>query len=97
MKLRNGGDISLFGRIFMKIVRFIVLLLMVIGSLNWGLVGFFQYDLISDIFGGMSMMGARIVFALVGLAGLWGIVFLCRCCGCGCKCGPNCHCCHKKD
>ncbi|HSX11338.1 MAG TPA: DUF378 domain-containing protein [Chlamydiales bacterium] len=78
----------------MKVVRFIVLLLMVIGSLNWGLVGFFGYDLISDIFGGMMSMGARIIFALVGLAGLWGIGCLCRCCGC--KCGPGCSC-HKKD
>ena len=80
---------------FMKAVRFIVMLLMVIGSLNWGLVGFFQYDLISDIFGGMSTMAARVVFSLVGLAGLYGICFLCRCCGCG-KCGPGCSCCSKK-
>ncbi len=81
----------------MKCVRFIVLLLMVIGSLNWGLVGFFGYDLISDLMGGMMSMGARVIYALVGLAGLYGIGLLCRCCGCGCKCGPNCHCCHKKD
>jgi uncharacterized membrane protein YuzA (DUF378 family) len=85
------------GGYFMKIVRFIVLLLMVIGSLNWGLVGFFQYDLLADLFGGMDMMGARVIYAIIGLAGLYGIGFLCRCCGCGCKCGPNCHCCHKKD
>jgi uncharacterized membrane protein YuzA (DUF378 family) len=81
----------------MKLLRFIVMLLMVVGSLNWGLVGFFGYDLISDVFGGMGSTGARFIFALVGLAGLYGIGFLCRCCGCRCKCGPNCHCCHKKD
>ncbi|HSX25428.1 MAG TPA: DUF378 domain-containing protein [Chlamydiales bacterium] len=81
----------------MKVIRFLVLLLMVIGSLNWGLVGFFQYDFISSMFGGMSMMGARVIFALVGLAGLYGIGLICRCCGCGCKCGPSCHCCNKKD
>ncbi len=75
----------------MKVVRFIVLLLMVIGSLNWGLVGFFQYDLVSDIFGGMSSGGARFIFALVGIAGLFGIGSLCRCCKC-CKCGPGCGC-----
>ncbi len=79
----------------MKAIRFIVLLLMVIGSLNWGLIGFFGYDLISDIFGGMMMTGARIIYAIVGLAGLYGIGLLCRCCGCGCKCGPGCNCCHK--
>lgn len=78
----------------MKAVRFIVLLLMVIGSLNWGLVGFFGYNLVADIFGGMDSMGARVIFVLVGLAGLWGIGFLCRCGGC--NCGPSCGCC-KKD
>ncbi|PIS02815.1 MAG: DUF378 domain-containing protein [Chlamydiae bacterium CG10_big_fil_rev_8_21_14_0_10_42_34] len=78
----------------MKGIRFIVLLLMVVGSLNWGLVGFFGYDLVSDIFGGMMSTGARVVFALVGLAGLYGIGFLCRCCSGGC--GPSCGCSHKK-
>lgn len=97
MQLRNRGVGFPYLEDFMKLLRFIVLLLMVIGSLNWGLIGFFQYDLVSSIFGGMSMMGARIIFALVGLAGLYGIGMLCRCCGCGCKCGPSCSCCHKKD
>ncbi len=77
----------------MKAVRFVAKLLMVIGSLNWGLVGFFGYDLIGDLFGGMTSAGARIIFALVGLAGLYGIAMLCRCCSCGC--GSNCNC-HKK-
>ena len=75
----------------MKALRFVVMLLMVIGSLNWGLVGFFQYNLIADIFGGNTAPMARIIFALVGLAGLLGIKGLCRCCG-GCKCGPSCKC-----
>ncbi|EKE09987.1 MAG: hypothetical protein ACD_16C00094G0003 [uncultured bacterium] len=89
----------------MKAVRFIVVLLMVIGSLNWGLVGFFGYNLVGDIFGGMMSMGARVVFALVGVAGLLGIGLLCRhCCksSCGggkgsCGCGSDCGCnCRKK-
>ena len=79
----------------MKVIRFIVMLLMVIGSVNWGLVGFFQYDLISDIFGGVSTGAARVIFALVGLAGLYGIKYLCRCCG-SCKCGPGCSCGSKR-
>ncbi|MES2274150.1 MAG: DUF378 domain-containing protein, partial [Chlamydiota bacterium] len=62
----------------MKLLRFVVLLLMVIGSLNWGLVGFFQYDLVSDIFGGMMSVGARVIYVLIGLAGLYGIGFLCK-------------------
>ena len=78
----------------MKALRFIVMLLMVIGSLNWGLIGFFQYDLIGDLFGGMSSGAARFIFALVGIAGLIGIKALC-CCG-KCKCGPNCSCSSKK-
>lgn len=71
------------------------MLLMVIGALNWGLVGFFGYNLIGDIFGGMHSTGARVIFALVGLAGLYGIGFLCRCCTCGCGAGCSCNC-HKK-
>ncbi len=87
----------------MKALRFIVLLLMVIGSLNWGLIGFFGYDMLSDLLGGMRTSGARILFSIVGLAGLFGVGMLFRCCcrsgGCGChKCGPNCHCnCHRKE
>lgn len=77
----------------MKVIRFIVMLLMVIGSLNWGLVGFFGYNLVGDIFGGAMSLGARVVFAIVGLAGIWGIGLLCR--TCGSSCGPDCHC-HKK-
>jgi uncharacterized membrane protein YuzA (DUF378 family) len=95
----------------MKAVRFLSMLLMVIGSLNWGLVGFFGYDLVADVFGGMMSTGARVIYALVGLAGLYGIGLICRCCkgcckscgSCGgsgngsCGCGPHCNCnCHKK-
>jgi uncharacterized membrane protein YuzA (DUF378 family) len=80
------------GGLFMKAIRFIALLLVVIGALNWGLVGFFQYDLVSHIFGGMDSMMARIIFALVGLAGIYSIGLLCRCSG-GCSCGPKCKCC----
>ncbi|MGB7977665.1 MAG: DUF378 domain-containing protein [Chlamydiales bacterium] len=79
----------------MKAIRFIALLLMVIGSLNWGLVGFFGYDLVADLFGGMMSAGARVIYALVGLAGLYGIGMLCR--SCKCHCGSSCNCnCHKK-
>ncbi len=75
----------------MKALRFIAMLLMVIGSLNWGLVGFFQYNLVGDLFGGF----ARVIFALVGLAGLYGISMLCKCCG-HCKCASHCSCNTKK-
>lgn len=75
----------------MKALRFIVMLLMVVGSLNWGLVGFFQYDLVGDLFGGMSSGLSRFIFALVGLAGLCGLAKLFGCCN-SCNCGPNCKC-----
>ncbi len=53
-------------------------ILMLIGALNWGLIGAFGFDLVSSLFGGMTSVLSRIIFALVGLAGLWGIVMLFR-------------------
>lgn len=79
----------------MKAVKFVVLLLVVVGALNWGLIGFFQYDLISSIFGGSYTAAARIIFSLVGLSGLYCIGYLTKCCGCGCKCGSRGKCCKK--
>jgi len=53
-------------------IDWIALVLMIIGALNWGLVGAFGFDLVAAIFGAMSAL-SRIVYVLVGLAGLWGI------------------------
>ena len=53
-------------------VDWIALVLMIIGAINWGLVGAFGFDLVAAIFGEMSAL-SRIVYVLVGLAGLWGI------------------------
>lgn len=47
--------------------------LLMIGGLNWGLVGFFQYNLVDSIFGVDSMV-ARVIYAIVGLAAVWTIV-----------------------
>lgn len=51
--------------------------LVIIGALNWGLIGFFGIDLIAGIFGGgfqnTFATGPRIIYAIVGLAGLWAI------------------------
>ena len=86
------------GGMLMKILRCIVKLLVIIGALNWGLVGFFDYNLVGDIFGGEASTGARVVFSIVGLAGLfWLARFCCKCCrggkcGCGCGCGSSCGC-----
>lgn len=95
----------------MKCIKFFAMLLIVIGALNWGLIGFFHYNLIADLFGGEMSTGARVVFDLIGIAGLIGLWCLisrcCRrgCCKCGdsnCKCGSSCNCgsnckCCKKD
>ena len=56
----------------------LALILMVIGALNWGLVGLFQYDLVAALFGGAAGVVSRIVYVLVALAGLWGITMLFR-------------------
>lgn len=54
------------------------LILLIIGALNWGLVGIFQFDLVAAIFGGMSGVVSRIIYTIVGLAGIWGITLLFR-------------------
>jgi len=52
------------------------LVLTIIGAINWGLIGFFQYDLVSNLFGGQSGIISRIIFGLVGIAGLINIGLL---------------------
>jgi hypothetical protein len=54
----------------------IALALVIIGAINWGLVGALQFDLVAAIFGGQSAPLARIVYVLVGLAGLYCIALL---------------------
>ncbi len=54
------------------------MLLSIIGSLNWGLVGIFRFDLVAWIFGGQTGLVSRIIYTLVGLAGVWCISLLFR-------------------
>lgn len=56
----------------------LALLLMLIGAINWGLIGAFQFDLVATLFGGTAGVVSRIIYVIVGLAGLWGIVMLFR-------------------
>lgn len=56
----------------MKVIDRIALVLVIIGAINWGLIGFFGFNLVDSIFGAMSMV-SRIIYALVGLSGLWSI------------------------
>ena len=56
----------------------IALILSIIGSLNWGLVGLFKFDLVAWLFGGQTSMFSRLVYIVVALAGIWCITFLFR-------------------
>lgn len=55
----------------MKIVDTIALVLIIIGAINWGLIGLFNFNLVDAIFGTMSLL-SRIIYTLVGISGLWG-------------------------
>ena len=48
----------------------LALILSIIGAVNWGLVGFFKFDLVAYLFGSLSLL-SRIIYALVGLSGLY--------------------------
>lgn len=61
----------------MRTLDVISLLLVVIGAINWGLIGFFNFNLVDSIFGTMSAF-SRIIYALVGIAGLYAISFFGR-------------------
>ena len=51
----------------------IALILTIIGDINWGLIGIFQFDLVAWIFGGQDAILSRIIYTLVGIAALWCI------------------------
>lgn len=59
------------------IIDMIAWILILIGGLNWGLVGFFNFDLVAFLFGDMSMI-SRIIYAVVGLASIYGLIFISR-------------------
>ena len=59
----------------MSVLNKLTLLLLVVGGLNWGLVGLFDFDLVAAIFGEMSPL-SRIVYALVGASALWQLFVL---------------------
>ncbi len=56
----------------------IALILVIIGALNWGLVGLFQFNVITWMFGGDGSMISRIVYTVVALAGIWSVSLLFR-------------------
>lgn len=60
-----------------NIFDYIVLTIVIVGAVNWGLIGFFHFDLVNVIFGNMTLL-SRIIYALVGLGGLYMISFYMR-------------------
>ncbi len=54
------------------------LTLAIVGGLNWGLIGLFQFDLVAWLFGGQGEIASRIVYSLVGVCAVWCISFLFR-------------------
>ena len=52
------------------------LLLVIVGAVNWGLVGLFQFDLIANRFGGQASLNSRVLYTIVGAAGVWSISML---------------------
>ena len=52
------------------------LALVIIGAINWGLIGIFGFDLVGALFGGQMSVISRIIYTVVGLAGLWCITLL---------------------
>ena len=56
----------------------ISLILVVIGAINWGAIGLFQFDIVAWLFGGQDAIISRIVYTLVALAGIWCISLIFR-------------------
>jgi uncharacterized membrane protein YuzA (DUF378 family) len=57
----------------MRAINVITLLLVIVGGLNWGLVGLFNFDLVAGLFGEMSAL-SRIVYVLVGASAMWQVI-----------------------
>ncbi len=56
----------------------IALVLVIIGAINWGSIGLFQFDIVGWIFGGQGALVSRIIFTVVALAGIWCVSLLFR-------------------
>ena len=74
----------------MKALNVFSLVLVLVGAINWGLWGFFQFDLVAYIAGGNATWLARLMYSVIGLAGIWGLRFLGRC---KALCCPSCSSC----
>ena len=71
----NSNEIYKMEEKSMKIIDKIALVLIIIGAINWGLIGIFNFNLVDSIFF-IFFVISRIIYALVGISGLWGIKLL---------------------
>ncbi len=62
----------------MRAINIITLILLIVGGINWGLVGLAQFDLVAALFGGQDAALSRIVYVLVGISAVWQLVPLVR-------------------
>ena len=62
----------------MKTINYIVLAIAIIGAVNWGLVGIFNFDLVAWAFGGVASVISRIIYIVVALSAIWCISLLFR-------------------
>jgi uncharacterized protein len=82
-----------------RFISVLAYILVIIGALNWGLWGFFQFDFVAWLFHGNTTIISRIIYAIIGLAGVWTIGCFGACCRAMCrKCGPGgCPCCGQSN
>jgi uncharacterized membrane protein YuzA (DUF378 family) len=62
----------------MKAINMITWILLIVGGINWGLVGLFQFDLVAALFGGQDSPLARVVYTLVGISAIWQLLPMAR-------------------
>jgi len=66
------------GCYILKLLNKLALIIIIIGAINWFSIGIFQYDIVASLFGGQSAMFSRVIYSIVGIAGIWAISLLCN-------------------
>lgn len=61
----------------MKVIDYIVLVLVAVGTINWGLVGILNFDLVKVLFGDMTVL-SRIVYTIIGISGIYSLSYFGR-------------------
>lgn len=79
-----------------RLINVLAYILVIVGALNWGLWGFFQFDIVAWLFGGNTTFLSRLIYSLIGLSGLWCLGSCGRCCKALCSKSSECPVCHNK-